>query len=190
MTAVGTQLSIHLQSGFSIVNFFSYFTNLSNLLAAGVFLYGARRSLQGPRASGADDLFRAVSVLNMAIVGVVFSALLRNTDLGSLRPWVNIAVHFVMPCAVTLDWIFQPPVRKLGLHHLLLAQILPALYLAYTLIRGANTSWYPYPFLDPSKAGGATGVAAYSAAIFITFLVAGWALFALGNKLRNKALER
>ena len=34
LAAVGRQLVIHVESGFSVVNFFSYFTNLSNLLAA------------------------------------------------------------------------------------------------------------------------------------------------------------
>jgi hypothetical protein len=41
LLAIGTQLSIHIQRGFNVVNFFSFFTNLSNLFAAIVLLMGA-----------------------------------------------------------------------------------------------------------------------------------------------------
>ena len=41
LTAIGRQFVIQVQSGFSIVNFFSFFTNLSNIFAAVVLLRGA-----------------------------------------------------------------------------------------------------------------------------------------------------
>lgn len=37
LATIGTQLGIQIQSGFSLVNFFSYFTNLSNSIAFVVF---------------------------------------------------------------------------------------------------------------------------------------------------------
>ncbi len=39
--ALGWQLIIHIGMGFSVANFFSYFTNLSNLFAAAVLFFGA-----------------------------------------------------------------------------------------------------------------------------------------------------
>lgn len=173
LAAIVAQLVIHIQSGFSVVNFFSYFTNLSNLFAAMVLLFAW------------GDRVRAVSVVNMTVVGLVFGTLLRNADLGSLLPWVNIVLHMVMPCVVLLDWFLQPPRQKQGGRTLLICLIFPVLYLAYTMIRGATTGWYPYPFLNPATEGGAGGVAVYAVGIAITFLLTGLLLFALGNKLRS-----
>lgn len=110
---MGLQLNIHVASGFNAVNFFSYFTNLSNLLAATVLILGAVRSF-GDRATTAGfDQLRFMSVVNMLIVGIVFSLLLRNADLGTLLPWVNVLLHYVMPCVVVVDWLLDPPSKPL-----------------------------------------------------------------------------
>jgi len=45
LTAISVQLSIHIRSGFDVLNFFSYFTNLSNIFAAGVLLLAAAHAL-------------------------------------------------------------------------------------------------------------------------------------------------
>ena len=175
-----------MQLGFGIVNFFSFFTNLSNLFAAAVLILAARRlTSHAADAPGSIDSLRAIAVVNMTVVGIVFAILLRDTDLGSLLPWVNVVLHDVMPCVIVLDWLLQPPRMKLGTRQLLLCQIVPAFYLAYVLIRGGVTGWYPYPFLDPAKVGGYGGVAVYAIGIAATFLIAGWVLLALGNK-RNR----
>ena len=108
LAAVGTQLRQHLDASLSTVNFFSYFTNLSNLFAACVLLATAL-----PRAPSArHDLLRYVSTVNMVIVGIVFSVLLRDVNLGALLPWVNAVLHYVMPVAVLLDWLLQLPLRS------------------------------------------------------------------------------
>ena len=46
----------------------------------------------------------------------------------------------------------------------------PAVYLGYTIIRGALTGWYPYPFLDPSQTDGYGGVAIWCGAILVIIL--------------------
>jgi hypothetical protein len=69
--ALGWQLSIHNGMGFSVANFFSYFTNLSNLFAAAVLVFGALFAGRG--ASNLYDQLRAVSVVNMTVVGLVFA---------------------------------------------------------------------------------------------------------------------
>jgi hypothetical protein len=186
--AIGRQLSVQIQLGHSVLNFFSYFTNLSNLFAAVVLILGATCSLKRPAAFDSLTDLRAISVVNMAVVGIVFAILLRDVDLGSLLPWVNVALHYVMPCGVVLDWLVQPPKRKLGANHLLLCLVFPTCYLAYVLIRGRQIGWYPYPFLNPAHVGGYGVVALYALGITATFLIAGWSLLAAGNKLsRNKA---
>jgi len=179
-TAIAVQLSIHVRMGFSLVNFFSYFTNLSNIVAACVLAWSAFK------VAGLDAL-RALSAVNMTAVGLIFAVLLRDTDLGSLLPWVNVTLHYVMPCAVILDWLAFPPGVILGARHLAMCLAFPSLYLGYLVLRGRAIGWYPYPFLNPADAGGAAGVAVYAAAIAVTFLLAGWALLSLGNKIGSRS---
>lgn len=172
--------------GFSLVNFFSFFTNLSNLLAALVLIFGAFALLAQRPPSAASDLVRAGAVVNMAVVGIVFTALLRDVDLGSLLPWVNTVLHYIMPIVVVAEWLLQPPQTRLGMRQLLWCQLFPLLYLAYVLSRGALIGWYPYPFLNPTTVGGYGVVAAYVIGIVLVFFVAGWLLFAVGNNLHRR----
>ena len=182
--AIGRQLTIHVSLGLSVVNFFSYFTNLSNLFAALVLLWGAR-GLAGRGATGPPDLVRAIAAVNVTVVGVVFAVLLRDVDLGALQPWVNVVLHYVMPCAVVVDWMVQPPRTRLEPRGIVICLAFPACYLSYVLLRGRAVGWYPYPFLNPDLVGGYGGVAMYAAGIALTFLAAGWALVALGNARRD-----
>jgi len=186
LVAIGWQLAIHVRMGFDVVNFFSFFTNLSNLLAAIVLVLGARR-LWRPASTGPDEGLRALSAVNMVVVGIVFSLLLRDVDLGALRPWINTLLHHVMPCVVLLDWLLQPPRTRLGGRQLLWTLVFPMAYLVYTLVRGSRTGWYPYPFLNPANVGGYGGVALYAAGIALTFGLTGWGLLALGNRLGRRA---
>lgn len=187
LAAVGRQLAVQVQMGFSVVNFFSYFTNLSNLLAGVVLIFGAFQSATHRAPSAWNDSVRGAVAANMAVVGVVFAVLLRDVDLGHLLPWVNTALHYVLPVAVVSEWLFQPPGSRLGVRQMFLWLAFPLLYLAYVLGRGAVVGWYPYPFLNPAGAGGVGGVTAHVCGIVVVFLLAGWALRALGNWRREAA---
>ena len=178
LVAIASQLVIHVRMGANVINFFSYFTNLSNLLAAGMLLLTAKTRA----ASAWIDRGRAISAMNMAVVGIVFTLLLRSEDLGALQPWVNFVLHDLMPCVVVLDWLLDPPSTRLGGRDLAQFLVFPAAYLAYSLLRGAQTAWYPYPFLNPTRVGGYGGVAVYAIGITVIFLLAGWTLVALGNR--------
>ena len=180
--AIAWQLKLHIDASASVVNFFSYFTNLSNLLAATMLVVAAAR----PKHGATIDLLRGIAVVAIALVGLVFGALLRNADLGGLLPWINTVVHFVMPCAVVVDWLLDPPRTHLGARRLLTALAFPTTYLVYVLARGSVTGWYPYPFLNPAHVGGYAGVAAYAAGIAIAFVAVGWLLFAVGDRLRRR----
>lgn len=186
LIAVVKQFAVHTQMGFSVVNFFSYFTILSNLFAGIVLIFGAFQLITHRQPSASTDLIRGMAVVNMALVGIVFSVLLRDVELGYLLPWINTVHHDIMPIAVVLEWLLQPPRTKLGARHLLLCQVFPLLYLVYVLVRGAIVGWYPYPFLNPANVGGYGGVVAYVIGIVVVFVIAGWLLFTLGNKLKGK----
>ena len=180
--AIAWQLKIHVDASYDVVNFFSYFTNLSNLFAAAVLIVAALRLFHG----AGIDLLRGTAVVAMALVGLVFGALLRNVDLGSLLPWINTLLHYVMPCVLVIDWLLDPPRTALRARHLAIALAFPIVYLIYVLVRGSLVAWYPYPFLNPAHVGGYGGVVAYAAAIAVAFVAVGWLLFGVGNRLRGR----
>jgi hypothetical protein len=131
-------------------------------------------------------LVRGASVVAMAVVGIVYGVLLRNEDLGSLMPWVNIVVHYVMPVAVVVDWFIWPPRAPLVPRQVGYWLLYPLAYLVYTFARGASLGWYPYPFLDPARAGGTFAVALYCLAIFVVFVVIGWVLNSVAGVLKRR----
>lgn len=171
LLAIGQQLALHAAHSFSFANFFSYFTVLSNLFAALVLLVSACTPAQQERPW--LSLLRYLAAVQMAIVGLVFALLLRNLDVGLMLNWINTVLHYLMPVAVVLDWLLAPPPSPLTRKALAKALVLPALYLAYTVLRGQNSGWYPYPFLNPANVGGAAGVALYAASIALGFVLVG-----------------
>lgn len=186
LVAIGVQLVISIGLHFSVVSYFSYFTNLSNILIGTVFLIGAYALLTHREPTVRDDLVRGQAVVGMAVVGLVFGALLRNVELGGLQPWVNTIVHYIMPVAAVADWLILPPKSRLRIQQAALWLIFPFVYLIYTLIRGAAIGFYPYPFLNPAKVGGYGGVALYSVGITVAFVVIGLILLYLGNRLPRR----
>lgn len=181
LAAIGQQLALHAANGFSFANFFSYFTVLSNLFAVLVLLVSAYTPAHSERPW--LSLLRYLSAVQMAIVGLVFALLLRNLDVGLMQAWINTVLHYLMPVAIVLDWLLAPPPSPLARKALSKALVLPALYLVYTLLRGQQTGWYPYPFLNPANVGGPAGVALYAAAIALGFVVVGSLLLLAAKRL-------
>jgi len=181
LAALGLQLSTHMSLGLSVVNYFSYLTNLANFFASVVLLVGGWQLLFDKPISRAFEFARGLGVVMMLLVGVVFNTLLLNVDLGSLAPWVNHLLHRVMPFVIVLDWLVRPPVHRIPLQWVGLWLILPGVYLVYSLVRGAMTSWYVYPFFDPEKSGGNMGVALYCLGMFVGLSCISFAVRWVGN---------
>jgi len=177
LAAVVTQIMRLQDLGvYNPVNFFGYFTNLSNILAAMVFLAGAYMFAAGHKMSAKYDAVRGASATGMVIVGVVYGILLSGEDLGGLLPWVNVVLHYIMPVAVLADWLLFPPKTKLRAERLTDWLLFPVAYVTYTLVRGAHVGWYPYPFLNPSEVNGYLAVSMYCVVIAATFAACGWLL--------------
>lgn len=186
LTALTVQIIRLIQLDvFSAANFFSYFTNLSNIFAALVLIISAGYLAFRRKPSALDDIIRCAAVIYMTITGVVYVLLLSGEDLGLLLPWINIVLHYIMPLVVLADWLYQPQRTKLAFKQTLWWLVFPFAYLIYSLIRGPIAGWYPYPFLNPDKVGGYGGVAVYCLVILVGFLAAGWVVRKLGGRLKR-----
>jgi hypothetical protein len=163
--AIGFQLKTLADEGrLDLVNYFSYFTILSNLIGATLLLVGAAR-WRSPR-SARIDLLRGGAVVYLSVTFIVFALLLSNTDVDLAIPWVNSVLHEVIPVVIVLDWFIDPPTVRLSQRQGLLWLSFPAAWIVYVLVRGAIVGKYPYPFLDPAN-GGYVSVAVYCVGILV-----------------------
>ncbi|HEY8170679.1 MAG TPA: Pr6Pr family membrane protein [Candidatus Limnocylindria bacterium] len=172
------------EDAFNALNFFTFFTIMSNLFAAAVFFEGGRRQLSG--AAPISDLWRGAAVVYMTVTYVVFAVLLRDAqeDLNTHVAWVDSVLHRVMPIAVMADWLIAPPRTSIAFGRALVWLGFPLIWTGFTLIRGAIDGRYPYPFLNPAN-GGYGVVAIYCVGIFGLFLVVVWLVAWAGGALRE-----
>lgn len=141
--------------GFRPLNFFSFFTIESNILAAAVFAFGAIAQWRGKKPGPRFAVLRGAAVLYMVTTGIVYNVLLSGLEDSLQTPlgWVNVVLHDLFPLAVLLDWLADLPRTRIAHRKVLLWLIFPAIYAAYSLVRGPIAHWYPYPFLDPRTHG-------------------------------------
>lgn len=162
---------------FFFVNFLSFFTILSNALAAIMLLVGAWFAFRAPVDPTGYNMVRASVVTYMATTFVVYNLLLRDISLdqATTLPWSNEILHVWAPLYVVLDWVLAPGRRKIAWKRIWTIAIFPIAWVVYTMIRGAIVGWYPYPFLNPDIAPGVgyDGVTVYVIAIAAFILLVG-----------------
>lgn len=172
-----------------VVNFFSFFTIDSNLLAIVVLTltaaYGGR-----PRPAGIEAL-RGAATLYMAITGVVFALLLSGLqeDLQLTLPWVNDVLHTLMPIVLVADWLLDRPRIRLERRLIGAWLLFPVAWAAYTLVRGPIVVWYPYPFIDP-RIHGYGGVTVIAIVLAVGFAIASALVWLVGRRRDPAAAGR
>lgn len=147
---VAALASIVVSPRVNLGDFFSYFTIQSNVIAVVVLMGGAVIDPQGPRWA----YVRGAATLYITITGLVYNTLLLHLAVGVPTPWVNDVVHRTVPALMLLDWIVFSPWAQTHIVAALGWLAYPVAYVAYTLLRGPDVDWYPYPFLDPLLQGG------------------------------------
>lgn len=182
--AVGYQLWVNYDNGNSkVVNYFSFFTIQSNVIAAAVLLTGASGAAFVVRPTFSWDIVRGAAAIYMTLTFIVYGLLLTGEDLQVAEPWVNNTLHRIVPIVMIIDFLIRPLYHRITFRQALIWTIFPIAWLVYTIIRGIAIDWYPYPFLNPDKSGGWPGVAAICVAIMIGFLIATWFMTAIGQRL-------
>lgn len=169
---VGTQFFLSIRSALAtggsvfdgMVSYFGYFTLLTNIYCAGIFLAHARRPTgpelpSAPPESGLWGFLKRPGVMTTAataiiIVGSVYHLLLaelwspRGIDLA-----VDTMLHTVLPVAYVLFWWRAVPRGGVTLREVPRWLVYPGAYAAYVFARGALIAEYPYPFIDVSEIG-------------------------------------
>jgi hypothetical protein len=136
------------------INYFSFFTTIGNILVA----LAMTLPWLAPRSRLAQWLLRpsvrTVIVAYIIVVGLVYHLMLRN--LYNPQGWrlaCVIILHYVIPPLFIIDWLAFVQKRHLSWKILFGALALPVLYVAWTLVHGAFTGFYPYPFINVARFG-------------------------------------
>ena len=164
-------------------NFFSFFTILSNCLAAIVLLIGAWYCFRVDIDPPWFNLAHTSVATYMVTTGIVYNLLLRDISLdqGTTLGWSNEILHVWAPLYLLLDWLFAAGRTPLPWKRLWVVVVFPIVWLMYTMIRGALLDWYPYPFLNPDQPSGYRGVVFYEILIAVVILAVAAGFFALSR---------
>ena len=137
-----------------IVRLLGYFTIQSNLLVAASTVGLARDPQRDGRVW---RVLRLAGLVGITVTGVVHWVLLRPLlDLTGWSALCDLLLHVVVPLLAVAGWLLFGPRPRVTLGALLWTVAWPVAWLAYTLVRGAFTGFYPYPFLDLGVRGGAS----------------------------------
>ncbi len=157
-----TDLVVHDE--FRPHEYFTYFTIESNLMNIVVFAVGGVMALRRARDTPLLTSVR-VSLLSYSVItGLVFNIMLRNLPPHGFQgiQWPAEVMHVVIPIFVVLDWVLAPGRPRVAWRALWLVASYPVLWIIFTMIRGALTGWYPYPFLEPGQPGGYLSVLTFA----------------------------
>jgi hypothetical protein len=137
-----------------VLRFFSYFTIQSNILA---MVMSAILVFRPDRDGRWWRIFRIAAVVGMAVTFVVYVVALRPIlDLHGAAKVTDICFHYIAPLMTMIGWLAFGPRPRIDPGSLIRHLIWPISYIAYILILGAATGWYPYPFIDVDDIGYAT----------------------------------
>lgn len=169
----------------TVVQFFSYFTILSNILVAFCF------SMQIVKKGG-NSLFwkrpgtQAAIAVYIMVVGIVYNAVLRFlwAPTGA-QQWVDECLHLLIPLYFLVYWIIYASKKGIQWVDAFAWLLFPFLYLVYVMVRGALTDLYPYPFLDAYNHG-YQKVALSSGIILLLFLMLSLAIISASKSLASK----
>lgn len=164
----------------TLINFFSFFTILSNLLVALVYTFTA---LTPDKPS---PNLQAAMATYIAVVGTGYTLLLRHIwDPQGLQKVADVLLHDAIPVLYVLFWfVFCRKRKALSWSDAFSWLILPTAYLIYSMVRGSTTGWYPYHFLDPAQVS-RTSIFIVIVGFIVVFIIMGLIVVALTR--RNSA---
>jgi hypothetical protein len=157
-----------------LVRFVSYLTIWSNVLVAWSTLTLALGTDRDTRVWRALRLDAVLVCLGGGIVHFFFLRPL--LDLHGASALADHLLHQVVPLLATIGWVTFGPRVRIARSDLLPFLVVPVVWLAYTIVRGAFVDWYPYPFVDVGKHGygvvllNSVGVGAFMTALFLLAL--------------------
>ncbi len=190
-------------------DFYTYFTNLSCYLCAGIMVAELVQTARKKEDSyvSALPVLRFISIPGLIVTFLVFNLLLAGDP--ARDPALNFQVecilcHIVLPILYLIDWILFYEHGRVRRTWPLLAAALPAAYLAFVFVHAAVRGFdasvmnyagtdpviYPYFFLNPDRVG-LSGILLWSCGLLVAFVGIGGILMGVDRLLgRRKACSQ
>jgi len=167
------------------LQFFSFFTILSNLLVALATGFAVVASRSAVAAFFASARVRGGVVLCIGVTGLIYFFVLSSTWAPQGLQWgADKMLHYCTPVLYIGWWLRFVPHRQLVWSDVARWLLFPGFYLVWVLLRGAWLHEYPYPFLDV-VALGYPNVLLNSVGVAALFGVLGLLIIALDRRLRS-----
>ena len=162
-----------------LVEFFSYFTIQSNILVA---ITTGMLAVNPERSGLLWRVLRLASLFGITVTLVIYHVVLaRLANFEGLAAATNVGLHYVAPILAIVGWFLFGPRPRFTARTLLWAACWPAAYLVYTLVHGAFSGFYPYPFVNVDKRG--LGHVLVTAVGLVAVLLAIGAVYVLLDKV-------
>lgn len=170
------------------LSYVSYFTILTNILVGLAFSTPFLAPENKLRLFFERQAVRAAIALYILVVMVVYWAVLAQIHHPvGLSAVANMGLHLVVPVIYIIDWLVFAPKGSMSFKRIPYWVSYPFAYGIYTIIRGAVTGGYPYPFLNVTELG--LGGVIVNMLGFTSFYAGGAAAFiALGLLLSKREL--
>lgn len=177
--------NINQSIGFTIVNYFSYFTILTNLLIT-VFHFSMLFEKSKPAIWFNQPGKKTALTLYIVIVGFIYQVILRwMWSPQGLAMITDEILHSITPLYFLIGWLLLFEKTKLKWSVLFPWLIYPLCYLIYTIIRGSLVNWYPYPFINVSEIG-YSQTFINSAGVTLVFVLFGLLFILTDNKIAKQ----
>lgn len=167
------------------IEFFCFFTILTNCLAALAMVLPALTPGTVLGRFFDRPSVRTAVASYIIIVATVYHFILRTYwDPHGWGKVADVLLHYVTPALFMLDWLLFVPKGSVPWSTVATALVFPLVYICWTLWHGAQTGFYPYPFVDVAELGWRK-VALNSAGLCVVFLAVTTGLTLL-NRLIGK----
>jgi hypothetical protein len=135
-----------------IVRVVSFFTIQSNILS---MIVAAALARDPARDGSVWRVLRAMALVGITITGIVYSTVLARVHepKGWEQVTTNTVFHYIIPIMMVLGWLLFGPRPRVNASVVARALIWPGLWAGYTVVHGAVSNWYPYPFVDVATHG-------------------------------------
>ena len=170
-----------------LVDSLSYFTVWSNVVVA---LSATVLAREPDRDTVVRRVLRLDALLMILVTFIVYQLVLAPGI--DVRGWSNLTdpmLHLVTPLLTLGVWVVWGPRGWLTARLVPLALVVPTLWIAWSLGRGAVVDAYPYGFLNVVDLGYAT-VARNLVAVLVLSLVLATALWGIDRALTRRARRR
>lgn len=172
--------SPNLGVGLTLLEFFSYFTILSNLLVATTTTLA---TIGSKHSFFARSDVRAAVALYIAVTASIYLFVLSGLWAPQGLQWLaDVLLHYTVPVLYLLWWIFGNAHGGLVWSDALRWLLFPLAYLVWTFVRGSWLHVYPYPFIDLDVLGPAA-VVRNGGLVCVLFVILGSVLVGIDRLL-------